>query len=142
MPNLIDTVYRQIREELASGRWRGGEHLPELQLAAELNVSRNPVREALVRLAAEGVLERSPGSGCRVPVRDNQWLVDMYQFREALEGMAARLAARRVTRVQLLRLEEENSLFERLATELTDEEYLDRSEENREIDRQFHFKRR
>ena len=114
MPTVQESVYRRLREELIKGQWKGGQSLSEPKLAARFGVNRNPVREALLRLAAEGLLERSPGIGCRVPRWDIGALSDMYQLREAIEGMAARLAAERVDRVLLMRMEHEEHLFERL----------------------------
>ena len=114
MQTAQESVYRRLRDELINGQWKGGESLSEPKLAARFGVNRNPVREALLRLAAEGLLERSPGVGCRVPRWDIDAVSDMYQLREAIEGMAARLAAERVDRVLLLRMEHEENLFEEL----------------------------
>ena len=115
MPSIQEEVYRRLRADLSGGRWKGGERLSEPKLAAELGVSRNPVREALLKLSAEGLLEREPGLGCRVPRWDVESLSGMYQVREALEGMAARLAAGRASAVELIRLEHEHAVLEQLS---------------------------
>jgi DNA-binding GntR family transcriptional regulator len=108
-------TYRTIRDGLLNGRWRPGERLPELKLAAELGVNRNPVREALLSLASEGLVERRPGLGAEVTSLDRTTLVNLYQLREAVEGMSARLAAVRISPIALLRLDQENDLLRRLA---------------------------
>ena len=100
MPTLKAQAYRHIRKDLLSGRWESGEKLSELKLAGELGVSRNPVREALLELASEGLLERTSGLGCRVPAYDIESVNEMYQLREALEGQAARLACDQISRAQ------------------------------------------
>ena len=76
MPGIQESVYRRILRDRSNGRWKGGERLSETKLAAELGVSRIPVREALLKLSAEGLLERQPGFGCRVPHRDFEKLTE------------------------------------------------------------------
>lgn len=107
MSTTQENVYNKIKELLYSGNWKSGERLAEVKIAKELNVSRNPIREALLRLASEGLVERIPGVGCRVVEVDVRTIRDMYQVREALEGMAARLAAERIDESTLLRLRQE-----------------------------------
>lgn len=66
-PNQVrEAVYRHLKERLLSGRFAPGERLSEPLLAQELGVSRTPVREALMRLAEEGLVELVPGRGARV----------------------------------------------------------------------------
>lgn len=115
MGTVQEQIYRTIRQHLIQGRWRPREKLSEEPLAAELGVNRNPVREALIKLAGEGWLERSPGAGCRVVGVDRQQIGHMMRLREAVEGMAARLAATSADDVQLLRIEQEHDLMRKLA---------------------------
>ncbi|HEY8486631.1 MAG TPA: GntR family transcriptional regulator, partial [Limnochordales bacterium] len=75
-------------------------------LAQELGVSRTPVREALRRLEAEGLIEPLPRQGLVVRDPPEEDLADLCVVREALEGLAARLAARSATQAELYRLEE------------------------------------
>ena len=64
-PNQVrEAVYRHLKDLLLSGRFSPGERLSEPLLAQELGVSRTPVREALMRLAEEGLVELVPGKGC------------------------------------------------------------------------------
>ena len=68
-PNQVrEAVYRHLKDLLLSGRFSPGERLSEPLLAQELGVSRTPVREALMRLAEEGLVELVPGKGARVRV--------------------------------------------------------------------------
>jgi DNA-binding GntR family transcriptional regulator len=77
-----------------------GEKLGEIQLAEELEVSRTPVREALLRLATLGLLEKDTHRGARVASPSLAQLVEVYEVRESLEGTAARLFAIRATEAQ------------------------------------------
>ena len=92
---LSDVVADKLRHGIASGRYKPGERLVEERLAAELGVSRNPVREAIRSLASEGLIEVTPRRGAVVMSldRDDAW--EMIEVRAALEGLNARLAARR-----------------------------------------------
>jgi DNA-binding GntR family transcriptional regulator len=115
MSSLQQEAYDTIRQELLRGRWAPGEKLPEEKLAAELGVNRNPVREALLKLAGEGFLERSVGTGCRVVRADARRLKDLWELRQAVEGMACRLAATLADDAQLARIEHEHELLKHLA---------------------------
>ncbi len=95
----------ELRREIIAGRFQPGERLFEDQLAQELDVSRNPVREALQALAAEGFVELEPRRGARVADVSRRRAEELFEVREALEGLVARLAARRRTAEQLARLE-------------------------------------
>lgn len=86
---LSQRVYDHICRQLLTGGMRGGDRLSELKLVAETGASRSPVREALVRLRAEGVLDHVPklGSSVRTPSRED--LEQLYAAREWLEAGAA-----------------------------------------------------
>ena len=92
--SLGDRVYEQLREHLHSGRVRAGEPLREVNLAAELGVSRTPVREALGRLASEGLVDVH-GRSFTAPALTGGDLQDIYELRLLLETEAAKQAARR-----------------------------------------------
>lgn len=92
--SLSDRVYEMLREYLRSGQVRWGEALREGALAARLGVSRTPVREALARLASEGLVE-AHGRSFTVPSLTEEDLEDIYQLRVLLETEAVRQAARR-----------------------------------------------
>ena len=84
-----------LREEILSGRLAGGTRLFEVPLAERLGISRTPVREALSRLAEEGLLDRAPGGGLSVRSFRFSDVVDAIELRGVLEGTSARLAAER-----------------------------------------------
>lgn len=90
-------MHRRLRHRLLLGDWPPGTRLREAELADAYGVSRTPVREAVRRLLQEGLLEARPTQGVRVREPDLRAALDAYDVREALEGMAARLAAERAT---------------------------------------------
>jgi len=95
-----DAVYRALRHGIVHGDLAPGERLRSDALAIELNVSRTPVREALRKLEAEGLVAHA---GSRLVVRafTEQDLTELFYVREALEGMAARLAAENATPAEI-----------------------------------------
>ena len=99
-----ERAYRGMREQILAGILPPGTRLVELQLAAQFNVSRTPVREALKRLTAEGLVATNPLSGLVVREVNGNEVEDIYAIREALDGLAARLAAERATDADLARL--------------------------------------
>ncbi|WHA43606.1 GntR family transcriptional regulator [Agrobacterium larrymoorei] len=85
----------ELREKIISGELPGGMRLFEVSLAEKLDISRTPVREALSRLAEEGLLDRLPSGGFIVRRFGYADVVDSIELRGVMEGMAARLAAER-----------------------------------------------
>jgi GntR family transcriptional regulator, vanillate catabolism transcriptional regulator len=90
-------VLLTLRELLLTGQFSPGEHLSELQLVSRLGASRTPVRQALSRLAHEGLLEAARFSRFRVREFTMGDVWDAIELRGVLEGTAARLAAERLT---------------------------------------------
>jgi DNA-binding GntR family transcriptional regulator len=86
-----------IREAILDGRLGPGERLKEEELARELGISRTPVREALLLLQAEGLVDAAPNRGATVRAHGPEDLDDLYQLRALLEGYAARRAASRIS---------------------------------------------
>jgi GntR family transcriptional regulator of vanillate catabolism len=84
-----------LRERILSGELQGGTRLFEVPLAELLDISRTPVREALSRLAEEGLLDRLPSGGFVVRRFGFADVVDSIEVRGVMEGMAARIAAER-----------------------------------------------
>ncbi|WP_246616459.1 GntR family transcriptional regulator [Thaumasiovibrio subtropicus] len=83
----------QVVEAIVCGVYAPGEKLSESEMAKRFGVSRGPLREVLMQLTAMGLIERVPNVGARVVTLSSTKLCDIYRVREALEGMAARLAA-------------------------------------------------
>ena len=89
---LWQRVYEYLREEIISERLQPGTELQEVALSEELGVSRGPIREAIGRLAAEGLVTVRPRRGALVRSLSKDEFLELYQVREALEVMAVRLA--------------------------------------------------
>ncbi|SMH41906.1 GntR family transcriptional regulator [Maritimibacter sp. HL-12] len=85
----------ELRHRIIEGQLAGGTRLYEVALAEELEISRTPVREAMSRLAEEGLLERASGGGFVVRSFTYRDVIDAIELRGVLEGTAARLAAER-----------------------------------------------
>src|SRR5512137_3592 len=93
-PNLVDQVRDAIQQEITSGRLAPGERVIQEQIAQALGVSRQPVQQALLLLRDQGLLRDAGGRGLVVAPLDPDEVQHMYELREAIEGVAARQAAR------------------------------------------------
>lgn len=91
---LVDEVAAELRDRILRGDYAPGHRLRQEQLAAEFDVSRTPVREAMRLLEREGLVLPDRVGGVRVMERDPATLVSAYELREVVDGLAARLAAR------------------------------------------------
>ncbi len=101
--SLSDGVYQRLRSAIVRGDLRPNERLVEADLAGWLEVSRTPVRECLQRLAAERLVANRR-RGWIVQEHSTQEIREIYDVRAALEGYAARLAARQASRSQVERI--------------------------------------
>lgn len=99
-----ERVYQALKHRILAGMLEPGTRLVELQLATEFSVSRTPVREALKRLTAEGLVSVDPLRGIVVSDVDARELEEIFVVREVLDGLAARLAAGRVSSTDLTKL--------------------------------------
>ncbi|NNM52139.1 MAG: GntR family transcriptional regulator [Pseudomonadales bacterium] len=88
-----DRVFAAIQDAIVKGELKPGSKMSEADLAARYGVSRGPLREALRRLEGRKLITRIPHVGVRVISLSFTELIEIYQVREELEGMAARLAA-------------------------------------------------
>lgn len=102
---LRKKIRNYIQHQIASGRFQAGDRIVETQLAKELNVSQAPVREAILELAAMGLLEERPYSGSFVRKLTAEDVEDIYNTRAFLDEYAARQAARNITDQQLDEME-------------------------------------
>jgi DNA-binding GntR family transcriptional regulator len=93
--SLQVAVTRSLRDAIIKGKLQPGERLRELQLAQMFQVSRNPVREALLALQAEGLIEASPRRGARVRLISHEEVEELIELRIELERLNARKAAQR-----------------------------------------------
>ncbi|MHB0970376.1 MAG: GntR family transcriptional regulator [Thermoanaerobaculia bacterium] len=121
----------RLRSDILEGKARPGEWLRQERLAQEIGASQMPVREALKRLAAEGLVEHVPYRGVRVVEFSVEDVEDLYACRVFIEGMAARYAAANITDEEVRELRD---LHERMLACETPRELP----EYRELNRRFH----
>ncbi len=86
-----------LEEEIATGRITPGTRLDEMELSHRFNVSRTPIREALMQLASVGIVEARPRRGAIIPQLTPQRMTGMFEVMAELEAMCGRLAARRMS---------------------------------------------
>lgn len=103
---LKDQAYRALKERILAGGYRPGAFLSERQLADALAMSQTPIRAAVDRLEAEGLLAVSPQQGIMVKDLSIHEIADQFEIRGLLEPFVLRHLAGRLTREQLDRLEE------------------------------------
>lgn len=82
---MRERAYQHIQQQIMNGQLEAGSDISELQLAHQLGSSRSPIREAMNKLAAEGMLEVSPGGGMTVARVRREDIMELYELREALE---------------------------------------------------------
>jgi DNA-binding GntR family transcriptional regulator len=104
---LTEAAYQAIKEEILANRLRPGDPVEAERFVHELNLSRTPVREALLRLKREGFVEIHPRMGTFVCHLDLRQIQEMYQVRRALEGLAARQSVSFLDMQRLTALENE-----------------------------------
>jgi DNA-binding GntR family transcriptional regulator len=110
---LVDRLAGAIQTRVLSGDVPVGSRLRQEALAEEFGVSRTPVREALRKLQATGLVELLPNRGAIVRGPSAREIREAYEVRAELEGLAAELAAGRISDRDLLRLREAQALFRR-----------------------------
>lgn len=92
-PNVADLVADKLRGGILTGQFAPGQRLIEADLTRDLSVSRGPLREALRRLAGEGIVDIVHNRGALVRRFSRKEVMDLFRIRAALEGLTARLAA-------------------------------------------------
>jgi DNA-binding GntR family transcriptional regulator len=113
-----DEIARVLEDAILSGELAAGAILRQEQLSEEFGVSRTPVRAALGRLAALGLVSFSGKRGVRVRPLAHKELLETFVVRAALEGFAAQLAVDRLTKGDLRRLDQAEARFARLTKAL------------------------
>lgn len=103
--SLTQRVYEDLRTAIITGKVTGGTRLVESTLAADMQVSRTPIREALHKLALEGLLYSIPRAGYIVEEMSGYDIQDLFTTRMTIEQIAARFAIERITEGELQRLE-------------------------------------
>lgn len=120
----VEQCVEALRSLILAGEYLPGEKLAETELAARLGVSRTPVRDALRRLSAEGLVEISSNKGARIVTWSPQELDHVFALRGRLEGYAAGQAAKCASEGEIDRLDELARAIERHA-KVSREEYLE-----------------
>ena len=98
---LTDRLFDTLQRAIVEGEIAPGSKISEPELARQQGVSRGSLREAIARLEACKLVERRPNLGARVVTLSYLQLIEIYQVREALEGMAARLAAQNMSEQEI-----------------------------------------
>lgn len=101
---LADVAAHRLAHSIVTGELEQGQKLNEAELAERFGMGRGPLREALRHLEGMRLVKRIPNAGARVVVLDRKTLADLYGVREALEGMACRLAAAQMTDEEIAQL--------------------------------------
>ena len=103
--SLTNWAYQELRQGIITGSIRGGSRLVETALAAQMNVSRTPVREALHKLALEGLLYSIPRAGYIVEELTDHDIQDLLTTRTAIEQIIIKWAIEKITAEEMARLE-------------------------------------
>ena len=102
---LSQKIYQVLKKEIVKGFLKPGAKLSENRLAREMHVSRTPIREAMRKLVAEGLVKTSPNKKMTVSEVSLTDMKEVLQVRGALEGLAASIAAKRITSQEIDTLE-------------------------------------
>lgn len=111
---LRDIVFETLRSAILDGKLKPGERVMEVQLAEKLGVSRTPVREAIRKLELEGLLVMIPRKGAYVADVSIKDVLNVLEVRASLEGLAASLAAERITEEEIEILRQNAKEFEEM----------------------------
>lgn len=104
-PTLAEHVFTSLQEAIVLGSVQPGEKLREPDLARQYGTSRGPLRDALRRLEARRLVVSTPNAGARVTSLTARQLIELYEVREALEGMTCRLAATHMSDAELAEMD-------------------------------------
>lgn len=132
---LSEQVFRTIQAAIVEGHIAPGSKISEPELARTYGISRGPLREAIHRLEGQRLLVRVPHVGARVVSLSHKELIELYEIRESLEGLACRLAAERMTEQEVAELREILATHERDAAFQAGIDYF-----QQEGDYDFHYK--
>jgi DNA-binding GntR family transcriptional regulator len=127
---LVESIYLKIKSMIFNQELKPGQKLLQEKLSAELGISRSPLLKALQRLESEFLVENIPRRGMYVKQMSNEEITDLFQCREVLEGLSARLAAKKITDSEIYKLE--NLFMKFLNQDIID------PQEYAKCDREFH----
>lgn len=132
---IADRTYERLKEDIVGGVLAQGSKIVEEELAGKYGISRGPLREAIHRLKGSGLVVSIPHAGARVVTLTRQTMADLYEVRESLEGMSARLAAQKISQAQIDELWELLGQHEQLIEQVEGKSYF-----QREGNFDFHFR--
>lgn len=121
---IREIVFEKLREAIFDGKIKKGEHLVESVIADKMNVSRTPVREALRQLEIEGLVLNIPRRGAIVQGITEEDAIEIYDLREVLEGLVARMACKNATEDEIRKLKIFLELMEEAIKNKENDEYL------------------
>ena len=128
---LKDLVYLELKHKILTGEIVSQTRLMEIDLSEKMNVSRTPIREAIKRLADDGLVKVEPRRGAYVANISIKDMLDVFEVREDMEGFAAKLAAERIT-------DEEKAELRQIAAEYDEALRAGNKETIIELDEKFH----
>lgn len=132
---IADRTYDQLKNDIISGALAQGSKIVEEELARKYGISRGPLREAIHRLEGSKLIVRIPHAGARIVTLSQQMMSEIYEVRESLEGMSARLAAQKINDPQINALWQLLGEHEKSINEADGKIYL-----QREGNFDFHFR--
>jgi len=133
--SLVDRVYEYLLDQIVTGAINYGDNISIKQIAAELNVSTMPVREAVKRLEFEQVVSIKPRSSCRVKKPSRKMIMEVYELREVLELYAVSKSLARVSPEALGRL---RTIVDRMRALREDPDAAGREKRAIALDHEFH----
>lgn len=129
---LKDLVYLELKHKILTGEIVSQTRLMEIDLSEKMNVSRTPIREAIKRLADDGLVKVEPRRGAYVANISIKDMLDVFEVREDMEGFVAKLAAKRITEEEKVQLKEIAVEYEEAIEKADDKERII------ELDEKFH----
>ncbi|MDX1587440.1 MAG: GntR family transcriptional regulator [Oleiphilaceae bacterium] len=129
-----DEAFQYLQGAIIQGDLAPGEKIGEVELCERFNLTRGPLREALGRLESRGLLVRKPHAGVKVVSISGDELLELYQIREVMEGLAARQAAERMSESEVADLHRLLDGHERMVAEADGQAYY-----QAEGDYDFHY---
>lgn len=131
--SLSEEVYKQLVKQIISGRFPAGSRMREEKICSDLGVSRTPVRESLIRLVREGLLEQQPRRGCIVRELPEKEIADLLECRKLLECLVLRNYFHKLDRDSIVKLKKRLADAEKKGLEKLREELLAVDEELHEL---------
>lgn len=132
---LSQGIFDALQTAIVTGDLKPGEKIREAELARKFGTSRGPLRDALRRLEARRLVTNTPNAGARVVSLSKAQLLELYQLREALEGLTCRLAAEHMTDAEIAEL---SAVLDRHEAELRRKDGAEYFRQEGDLD--FHFR--